>query len=77
MSAQKSIVHGKNNLEPKGQAIGFELDPTTSFWCILFTECSRGQEPRSSETGGRWRTGFWSDSVITTMVCNYQQLSLP
>jgi len=31
MSAQKSIVHGKNNLAPEGQAIGFELGPTTDF----------------------------------------------
>jgi len=55
MSAQKSIVHGKNNLEPEGQAIGFELDPTTSFWCILFTECSRGQELVSSHPGNHSR----------------------
>jgi len=41
-------VHGKNNLAPEGQAIGFELDPTTGFRCTLFTECLWGQEPISN-----------------------------
>ena len=27
----RAIVQGKNNLAPEGQAIGFELDPTTGF----------------------------------------------